>query len=94
MPSKNNMEKKAGSVSTKKGAKQVSIGKPEKIAFSFSANANLCDGGVSIGNSHCVWISKLSMIKCGLSYGDVVIVQTMKDTTRIFSSKSFMWILI
>ena len=90
MPSKKTVEKKSGSVSMTKGTKQVNAVKPEKIALSFTANANLHDGGMSLGNSHSLWISKSAMIKCGLNYGDTVIIQTGKDNTRIFCSKYFL----
>ena len=87
MPPKKEREKKVTSSSTKKNTNSSTVVKPEKIAFSFSANANLNDGGVSSGNNHSLWISKQAMIQCGLSDGDIVIVQTMRDTNRIFCSK-------
>ena len=87
MPPKKEREKKVTSSSTKKTTNSSNVVKPEKIAFSFSANANLNDGGVSSGNNHSLWISKQAMIQCGLSYGDIVIVLTMRDADRIFCSK-------
>lgn len=87
MPPKKDREKKIPSSSTKKNSNTSNVVKPEKIAFSFTANANLNDGGSSTGNNHSLWISKQAMIQCGLSYGDIVIVQTMRDNNRIFCSK-------
>lgn len=61
--------------------------KPEKIAFSFTANANLNDGGETAGNVPYVWVSKASMMRCALTYGDTVIVQSMKENSRILASE-------
>ena len=94
MPPKKEVGKKANPVNTKKDAKQGNVLKPEKIAFSFTANANMNEGGVSVGNMHYVWISKAAMIKCGLSYGDIVIIQTMRNNNRVFCSKHFILFLL
>ena len=61
--------------------------KPEKIAFSFTADANLNDGGETAGNVPYVWVSKASMVRCALTYGDTVIVQSMKEGSRILASE-------
>ena len=89
MPPKKEVGKKANPANTKKDAKQSNVLKPEKIAFSFTANANMNEGGMSVGNMHYVWISKAAMIKCGLSYGDIVIIQTIRNNNRVFCSKQF-----
>lgn len=89
--------KKSSSAANKKGMSEKgkikeSIGQPtvkvEKIAFSFSATANLNDGGETAGNVPYLWASKNSMIRCALTYGDTVIVQTIKDDKRFLASKS------
>lgn len=92
MPSKKGITGKVASNGTKKGTYPGNVSKPEKIALSFTANANLCESGTIIGNNQCVWISKPAMIKCGLSYGDTVIIQTSKEGNRIFCSKSFYFV--
>ena len=76
------VDKKASSSNENKPAV-----KPEKISFSFTASANLNDGGETAGNVPYLWVSKASMIRCALTYGDVVIVQSMKEGSRILASR-------
>lgn len=76
------VDKKASSSNENKPA-----AKPEKISFSFTASANLNDGGETAGNVPYLWVSKASMIRCALTYGDVVIVQSMKEGSRILASR-------
>ena len=63
--------------------------KVEKIAFSFTATANLNDGGEIAGNVPYLWASKNSMIRCALTYGDTVIVQTINEDKKLLASKTF-----
>ena len=64
--------------------------KVEKIAFSFTATANLNDGGEIAGNVPYLWASKNSMIRCALTYGDTVIVQTIKEDKKLLASMFFL----
>lgn len=81
-----NSGKKGISAKPSQSSRESTTVKREKIAFSFTANANLNDGASTSPGSEIVWISKLSMIKCGLSYEDTVIVQTIVDGVRAFMS--------
>ena len=95
MPPKREVSKKNATAGKKpvaeKGVGSGNDGKtatrPEKIAFSFTANANLNDGGETAGNVPYVWVSKASMVRCALTYGDTVIVQSMKEGSRILASE-------
>lgn len=40
------------------------------------------------GKCPYIWVSKESMIRCTLSYGDTVIVQSMKEGAKIIASGS------
>ena len=97
MPPKKESNKK-NSIAGKKEVTEKGVGsgndgktamKPEKIAFSFTADANLNDGGETAGNVPYVWVSKASMVRCALTYGDTVIVQSMKEGSRILASEYF-----
>lgn len=88
--------KRTSAVANKKGISEKgkikeSVGQPavkvEKIAFSFTATANLNDGGEVAGNVPYLWVSKNSMIQCALKYGDTVIVRTMKDEKKLLASR-------
>ena len=65
----------------------ANVVKRDKLVMSFNANANLNNAALPVAGSELVWLSKVSMIKCGLTYGDTVIVQTMVDGNRIFASR-------
>ena len=94
MPPKNENKKKGGST----GAKlQVSKGNPQKsaptpilksdrIAMSFSGTANMNGSSVGTGIPPTVWVSKNAMIRCGLTYEDIVIIQTERNSNRVFCS--------
>lgn len=96
MPQRKDVGKKLNTVGKKGIAEKARNGdgsansgvKPEKIAFSFTATANLNDGGRVAGSVPYIWVSKESMIRCALSYGDTVIVQSMKEGARIIASRS------
>lgn len=60
--------------------------KRDKLVMSFTASANLNSSALPVAGCELVWLSKASMIKCGLTYGDTVIVQTMIDGNRVFAS--------
>ena len=65
----------------------ANVVKRDKLVMSFNANANLNNAAIPVAGSELVWLSKVSMIKCGLTYGDTVIVQTMVDGNRVFASR-------
>lgn len=96
MPQRKDVGKKLSAVGKKGIAEKARNGdgsansmvKPEKIAFSFTAMANLNDGGRVAGSVPYIWVSKESMIRCALSYGDTVIVQSMKEGAKIIASGS------
>lgn len=94
MAPKKDTAKKSSAIAGKKISPKVgsqssaaaNVVKRDKLALSFTANANLNNAAPPVAGSELVWLSKAAMIKCGLTYGDTVIVQTMVDGNRIFAS--------
>ena len=94
MPPKNENKKKSGSTGAKP---QASKGNPQKnapapilksdrVAMSFSGTANMNSSSVGMGIQPTVWVSKNAMIRCGLTYEDIVIIQTERNNSRVFCS--------